>query len=279
MGYINGWYEEEALAMTCWIGDIKTGCDDSGNCSGEEWGEEVAYIIGGLPLVITILAVIVNNIIIYVFVRKSLLASNRVLSTDTGTENKNNISNNNESKHGSENSAERQTIQNRLSNEAAIQGFLYVSTFLVTILPAFAIQILDGSMGYGESDQGKLYPLLVLNSILLPLQGFFNVFIYVRPSYNRFKAASPNKSPWFILKKALFDPNIPLMSPTSCAGASSESMSAAQKKKSEQNNKKCGSNFSMSLDHIVEEAKEDCSIDDGAIVGNHDSTADSVSAT
>ncbi len=255
MGYIGGWYAEEELAMTCWIGDIKTGCDDSGNCSGD-WGELIAYTFGALPTIITLLSVVINNIVIIVYVRKSLIAGN---NATPGTEN---------------NETERQEIQTRLSKEAAMQGFLYVTTFLITILPAFTIQILDGSFGYDESDQGRVYPLLVLNSILLPLQGFFNVFIYVRPSYSRFSTANPEKSTWFILKQALFDPNIPRMS--SYPGATSEPISAALKELSK-TNKKCGSNFSISLGNIVEEVNEDDSVDGGAD-NNPDSTADSMSA-
>ena len=240
-GYVGKWYGEEDLAMTCWIAEIKTGCDEYGNnCSGDA-SELIAYMIGAVPTVISILAVIINNAIIYIFVRKSLRSGN------------------NGSSKGSEDneSAERQTIQNRLSHEAAIQGFLYVSSFLITISPAFAIQILDGSMGYAESDQGSIYPLLVLNSILLPLQGFFNVFIYVRPSYIRFGAANPNKSSWMILKHALFDPNIPRLSSNACG--SSEPLSAAEKKQYSLN-QKLGSKFSMSLDNI-DEGKEDDSVD------------------
>merc|ERR1711937_898208 len=48
-----------------------------------------------------------------------------------------------------------------------------------------------------ESDHGKLYPLLVLNSILLPLQGFFNVFIYVRPSWG--SGGCCGGGGWFLL--------------------------------------------------------------------------------
>ncbi len=262
-GYVGKWYEEEDLAMTCWIGDVKTGCDEDGNnCSGD-YGELIAYMIGALPTIVSILAVIINNVIIYLFVRKSLKRGS------------NNISKNKESNEStqSQDAIERQIIQNRLRDEAAVQGFLYVTSFLITILPAFAIQILDGSMGYGISDQGRVYPLLVLNSILLPLQGFFNVFIYVRPSYIRFGAANPDKPSWFILKHALFDPNIPRLSSTTQKSGSSKPLSAVDKKKFSRS-QKCGSNFSMSLENI-EEGKEDGSV--MSVIENIVSNAGSIS--
>jgi len=56
---------------------------------------------------------------------------------------------------------------------------------------------------------GKIYPVLVLNATFLPLQGLFNVFIYLKPTYIRFRAANPNKSMYFVLHQALFNPEVP----------------------------------------------------------------------
>lgn len=261
-GYVGKWYQEEDLAMTCWIGEVKTGCDENGeNCTGE-WGELVAYMIGAVPTIISILAVIINNVIIYLFVRKSLNKRESNISTDRESS----------GSKQSQDAIERQTVQNRLRNEAAVQGFLYVTSFLITVAPAFTIQVLDGSLGYGYSDQGRVYPLLVLNSILLPLQGFFNVFIYVRPSYSRFGAANPDKPSWFILKRALFDPNIPRLSSNTSGSSKPLSLGVGKKKISQ--SQKVGSNFSMSLENI-EEGKEDDSVI--SVIENIVSNAGSIS--
>ena len=264
IGYIGDWYGEQALSMSCWVREVPTGCDDSGTCTGDS-GEYVAYIFGAIPMVFTFLSLIINNVIIYIFVRKSLLPSPSSITRDciTTTEIENNESNNE-----IEDSAELQTIQHRLAKEAATQGFLYVSTFLLTATPIFILQVLDGSLAYEEDDQGRIYPLLVLNSMLLPLQGFFNVFIYAKPSYSRFGAAYPEKSKWFVLKQALFDPNIPRL--TSTVGISSVPTLAGDQKHSEKNGK-CGSNFSMSLDNIIEE--------DGSVVESFSTESKSQSAS
>ena len=71
------------------------------------------------------------------------------------------------------------TRDRRLIKEVAIQGFLYVSTFLLTLTPSFVLQVMYST---GVDDQNILYPLAILNAMLLPLQGFFNVFIYIRPT-------------------------------------------------------------------------------------------------
>ncbi len=259
-GYVGKWYTEEDLAMTCWIGRVDAGCDESGNNCTKQWGELLAYMFGALPTIVSILAVIINNVIIYLFVRKSLKTNF----------NAPNHRESNESQE-SQDAIERLMIQDRLRNEAATQGFLYVSSFLIIISPAFAVQILDGSLGYGKADQGRLYPLLVLNSILLPLQGFINVFIYVRPSHIRFRAANPDKSFWFILKQALFDPNIPRLSSTTIG--SSKPLSIPVNIQRSQS-RKVGSNFSISLENI-DEGKEDGSV--VSIIENIVSNAGSIS--
>jgi len=61
--------------------------------------------------------------------------------------------------------------------------FLYVAFFFVTVTPNFVLQILEVNFGYTSDDYGKTYPLFLFRSTLLPLQGFFNVFIYLKPAY------------------------------------------------------------------------------------------------
>jgi len=254
-GYFNDWYAEEALAMGCWVGPA------------DGHGELIAYIYGAVPMVITIISLIVNNIVIYVYVRRNLLFSSPKTNDDDDESNEIRSeslkSTNPRSESGKSSntvdgletgdareSGERQSIQEHLTREAAIQGFLYVSTFLITFIPMFVVLILNGSMGYDTEDQAQLYPLLVLNAMLLPLQGFFNVFIYVRPTYNRFSAAYPDLSFWINIRLALFDPDIPRM--TSIEGFSS---SYPTSKKQSNVKKRSGGNFLSTLHNIEEEKK------------------------
>ncbi len=193
--------------MICWIGEVPKDCYETGNC----WGELVAYTFGAPSTIITVLALLINNIIIYMHVRKNLQSSPAVTAQNSESENGNETS-------GIENLSQRISIRQRLRREAAAQGFLYVSTFLLTFVPAFVIQVIEGMTPLGDENIAQMYPLLVMNSILLPLQGFFNVFINVRPSYKRFRAAHPEKSKRTILKQALFDQNVPRLSTAVISG-------------------------------------------------------------
>lgn len=295
LGFFGDWYSEMELATTCWIGEVPKGCTADGTCTGA--GQLIAYIFAGIPIGLTIVALLVNNIMIYVYVRKTLSGVSQavvvapdVASSPTkskSTKSKSIVSketfhtkliriqeekgctsddeeigsdidsrsveqitpeesivgssvmnvdvkssieqdtlarsivgssildNDNDSvanNQGSPTGHRRSTVtrEEQMIREVATQGFLYVTTFLLAFTPAFVIQVLD-STGYGVADQAALYPLLVANNILLPLQGFFNVFVYTLPTYRRFSTANPDRSWCYNLKHALFDPNIPRM--------------------------------------------------------------------
>jgi len=248
-GYWGEWYGEQALIIHCWIVDVPTGCDSSGKCSGNAT-EIVSYMFGALPMAITFLSLIINNIVIYLFVRKSLLSS----PPQSDDRSEASISITDLDTSISSNGTDARSVQQRLTKETATQGLLYVVTFLISSSPIFALEYLEGSVGLDEDDKATLYPLLVLNSMLVPLQGFFNVFIYIRPTYNRFRDAHPEKPLWVVLKQALFDPNIPRMN----VGVSvMPKPTTAKRTKSSKLNSKSGSNFSMSLENIMEEEGSD----------------------
>lgn len=183
IGYLGQWYAEQDLFMSCWAKEAVIG-----------------YILGGVPIAVTFLTLIINNIVIYAYVRKTLNSNIESPESSTGPT--------------------ITLVQKQLKNEAATQGFLYVGSFFVTVTPLFTIQVLGGALGYTKEDQGEIYPLLVLNSMVLPLQGFFNVYVYLRPMYTRFRAVNPDKSICHILQQALFDPKIPKLSSTNAGETS-----------------------------------------------------------
>jgi hypothetical protein len=72
VGLMGDWYSEERLTMACWIDEVPNGCRAAGNIC---YGSLAAYIFGGVPMAITLFSLIINNIVIYLFVRNTLLSS------------------------------------------------------------------------------------------------------------------------------------------------------------------------------------------------------------
>merc|ERR1712176_292998 len=101
----------------------------------------------------------------------------------------------------------------------------------------------------------------------------FNVFIYVKPTYERFRIRNPEQPRWITLKQALFDPKVPkiasIMGTTigrqsvrrnsnlrNSAGArlnNSSNSSGHDDRSSSLRKVSLGSRFEMSLGNIVEE--------------------------
>jgi len=221
LGLWGDWYSEEALTMMCWIGDVPNNCRADGvPC----YTQLVAYIFGMIPTAIALISLIINNIVIYLFLRRTLRTKPTIPVVNSETSTEENIENGNSKQEQAKDCREEETLNGKLIREVATQGMLYVAAWLLTIFPALLLSILDAAVDIDESDQSRLFPLLVLNSLLLPLQGFSNVFIYVRPSYRRFRSKNPEKPAWFVLKQALFDPNIPRL----CATTATSSMGASK---------------------------------------------------
>eukprot|EP00797_Seminavis_robusta_P017542 Sro261_g101730.2 (225) ;mRNA; r:36213-36887 len=56
---------------------------------------------------------------------------------------------------------------------------------------------------FHAEDEDTLYPLLIIVSITLPLQGFLNVLIYARPSYLVARKDFPDQSRFWAFRRAL----------------------------------------------------------------------------
>merc|ERR1719401_1537749 len=86
--------------------------------------------------------------------------------------------------------------------------FLYVLCFFLSISPSMVLNVMQ-EYASGDTVNKAIYTVKVFESALVPLQGFFNFFIYIKPLYTRFRNANPDKSMRFVLHEALYNPNIP----------------------------------------------------------------------
>ena len=66
----------------------------------------------------------------------------------------------------------------QLKRQFATQALLYCISFAITWMPGMLIRRLEAWFGLEPS-----FGLVYVNAILLPLQGFWNAFVYLRPRY------------------------------------------------------------------------------------------------
>ncbi len=79
--------------------------------------------------------------------------------------------------------------------ESATQAFLYIAAFFTTYV-SFGTGGLLGPQPAAKENRGFYFPVVLTAKICLPLQGFFNCYIYVRPRYNSVRRKQP-ELPWY----------------------------------------------------------------------------------
>ena len=267
-GAVIGLFGELGLNIGCWVSSYPPDCVETGEpCIGYKYG----WVMAGLPFIVALFAIPINNLIVYCHVRKRLRMSTTRTSTtatSTATNNNNNSSNRLAMIHEQQQQERERMLQLRHDaqiREVASQGVLYVGTFMFCMLPALLVRVLEAEpvLLTGE-DEPEYFWLLSLNNIFLPLQGFLNMFVYTRPNYLRLRGAYPNQTMWWSLRRACLDNNIPRWSESrwsvdtngSSHGGSSRRL-VRKISRSSKKNYSGASAFSSDLDIVVEGSEED----------------------
>jgi hypothetical protein len=107
----------------------------------------------------------------------------------------------------------RQSSRNRLNSnngmrEVTVQSIAYGTLFIHNFV---WLCMLPAILNYAPAHKaGKdlvhivLYPLAVISSIMLPFQGFFNMFIFARPRFLRIRKCCGNRALWWVCKETIF---------------------------------------------------------------------------
>lgn len=66
---------------------------------------------------------------------------------------------------------------------------------------------MEGS-SYDAQDEASIFGLLCLQAIFMPMQGFFNLLIYVRPNYLRLRNDYPNETKVWALRRSLYGASV-----------------------------------------------------------------------
>lgn len=69
------------------------------------------------------------------------------------------------------------------------------------------LRIMEGQ-NYDAEDEDTLFPLLIIQSLTLPSQGFFNLLVYIRPSYLRCRKEFPEASYFWCFRRAMYGDRI-----------------------------------------------------------------------
>lgn len=108
------------------------------------------------------------------------------------------------------------------------QACLYVMAFFATYSFVVAVEITEAYSAHPRESLQRFYPLLVLESLMTPLAGFFNSLVFLRPRYlklrEQYKHSDSNASAMFLALKTI-----------RCLSQSSLGQQVAHRKENQQN--------------------------------------------
>lgn len=226
-----GLFHELEVGHGCWVNDYPEGCETvCENMSMQPCTQCTDYIFalffGFVPSILAFAMIVTNNTLVYLHVRNTIQKSRRrfkaatsaaqqTCSSATGI-NSSLISNTN-SKTKSRRSSITASIKRKVTRQrrrapdpqlkriraVAVQACWYVAAFMMTYMASIIVRCLEVA-GFGAEDEARLFPLLVIEAILLPSQGLFNLCVYIRPSFQRTRRDYPNETFGWVFRRALY---------------------------------------------------------------------------
>jgi len=240
VGAVMGVYSEPDLGLGCWVHDYPSAsaCDFMGDPHGTDecLSPMIAWIFGGIWFILVFFALVINNMIIWFFVRRQTTRSVNVktrpsvdiferdntYNEDSGkAEAKEDVlSQADESDSRSASQADesgppsaseeslhtqRAELQIKRLQLVRSQALLFVGSYGICIIWTGVLRLIEGyATSYEETLPANNYILLVLQAWFLPLQGFFNMLVYVRPRYLKRRKTFLKESRFMSLRRVLY---------------------------------------------------------------------------
>lgn len=153
-------------------------------------------MVGGIPAVLSFVSILTNNLLVYCHVRSTIQRGRRRATPEVRMSQR-------------QDATRQQQPDPQVARVRAVatQAFWYVCCYLITYLPSITLRIMEGQ-SFDAEDEDRLFPLLVIQSITFPCQGFLNLFVYVRPSYLRIRKDFPDASMVWAFRRAMYGDRI-----------------------------------------------------------------------
>ena len=104
---------------------------------------------------------------------------------------------------------QRQKQQLKRLQLVSSQARLYVGAFFLCNIWPLILRVSESQFHNQEDElEAQLYPLLVLQNALFPMQGFWNLLVYVRPKYLKCRRDYPKESKFWALRRAMYGDRI-----------------------------------------------------------------------
>lgn len=95
------------------------------------------------------------------------------------------------------------SVSTKRKNLVATQSFCYIAAYAVTYIPGFLMGLHDMTGGVLFRSTTAYFMFFSILAVLLPLTGFLNLLVVLRPWYLQFRERYPNSSKWHCLQLSL----------------------------------------------------------------------------
>lgn len=220
-GAAAGLFNPLSVVPGCWV---KT-CDENGVCNSIL----PVWIFGGGPSMLMFLSILINNLILFCYVRTTVLRAQKramraqedLASYPFNVKEEQAPSSQGETSKDTEKSSSFFKISGKRKREEAMlqssenqwrrvkqvgtQSFLYVGAYVLVNAWGFATLSLD-AIDYEQTENPAkvFFPLLVMQSIFVPSQGLFNCLIFFRPIFIQTRKKFPGESTMWYIQKTVF---------------------------------------------------------------------------
>lgn len=185
------------LSQWCWVDNYPKGC------SGDECSSNlIGWIVGGVPLVMVVVSLPINNFLIYNHIRRHTPKPTNTSVPEEGnipvSVVSNDFSRDVAHRAPSFHSQRSQVHDDRLKLVAS-QSILYVGAFFAVYTCASILLILEGmdTRWYSENKEAntqRAFPVMVLHHAFTPLAGLLNAIVFFRPKYIRLRQREQSMS-------------------------------------------------------------------------------------
>ena len=270
-------YNPSADGLGCFVGPHPLKCNTSTvECQRGEAAELYSLLAVVLPLFLVLISLIVNNLLLYCFIRKTERQSRSYIFPGSNNKNASSITNPTSNltrpgqpEEGQQLQEELTTSQpiwcgcgnkfystNNISQKVATQSFLYVAAFFLSYIFSLILLVLSAVDPDGL-ETGKYYVWSALEGIFHPSQGIFNCLAYLRPRYLRYRSQD-NLSRWQSFRLAV------LLEKYTQSQNSSKPRNRSSSKNKIKNNSNNSGNYDTNTNHSAKD-----STNQPVLSGNH----------
>mmetsp|Transcript_29153 Transcript_29153/g.80052 ORF Transcript_29153/g.80052 Transcript_29153/m.80052 type:complete len:484 (-) Transcript_29153:314-1765(-) len=221
VGAILGVYRENELGPGCWVNNYPENCGSDPTETGEPCRSVlIAWVFAGIPICMLMILVAVNNYLIFRHVRRTIRNSRRHSVHNFATVASHNLTASVRATVPTNLDGSSTTIrdsstvvdfaprQEKRIHTVATQSWMYVLGFLGSQGWIIIIKIIEGASLVTASQDDKIYPLLFIANFMVPLQGLFNLLIFLRPTYIRARDDYPSETRLWAFRRSFLGKRI-----------------------------------------------------------------------